>query len=105
MIRVSRISVMRVLAISLSLTASTCFLADLARAGDDDGVQGYSMKLKNKTFTTNEDLSGSGLIATGVTPAKNEPVVPQFTIQTNSATKTNFAFFANVRAWLRWFIW
>jgi hypothetical protein len=35
---------------------------DVARAGDDDGVQGYSMKLKTRNFTGDEaGPTGSGL--------------------------------------------
>lgn len=64
----------------IAVTVSTALLDRVAYAGDPDGVQGYSMRLKNKDFTSNEGAGsgGSGLVVSIPPSQKTGLQEPQF---------------------------
>lgn len=68
-------------ALLVVLMSSSLLDGHIAYAGDADGVQGYSMKLKNKDFTTNDGAGPgvSGLIVGSTTLSKAQPQAPDLT--------------------------
>jgi hypothetical protein len=74
----------------------------IARAGDEDGVNGYSMRLKNKDFTS-ENGSGGGFGVIILDQKKSEPMQPQV-VNGRSQLPERFSFTYLVRSWI-WRTW
>jgi len=104
MIRESRLYVSRLLcAVALATLLFLVALPSLARAGDDDGVQGYSMKLKNK-ITTYEGPGGNGLVLSDDTAEHGVGMPQVWQTEVTVATRIWLAIFAEPRTWSLWFI-
>jgi hypothetical protein len=80
-------------------------LPNVVRAGDDDGVQGYSIRLKNKSFTSNDGLGDSGLAVSGSNADKSGVTTPTFAqAEVMMTRRLGLAFFSESRVWFLWFI-
>src|SRR5678815_1735887 len=98
MIREKRIAGVRIHAVGLAVCLALVFGSVNAYAGDGDGIFGYSMKLKNKDFTT-DDGNGSNLVVGAA--QKKTPGVPQLA---NSVAQprenVSLWVFGQVRVWI-----
>lgn len=94
MIRESRTFRVSFFILLIAVVISSALLDGVAYAGDADGVQGYSMRLKNKDFTNNEGSGsgGSGLVA--AIPPSSKTGVPEPQLAVSSWLPMRMSVFA-----------
>jgi hypothetical protein len=102
MIRESRTFRVSFFILLIAVVVSSALLDGVAYAGDADGVQGYSMRLKNKDFTNNEGggSGGSGLVV--AIPPSSKPGLQEPQLAGSSWLPTRLSVFAQLE--LGW-IW
>ena len=54
-----------------------CSVVDVARAGDGDGITGYSMRLKNKSLDGSDSSGGSQLGLTPDAKTAHPPIIQE----------------------------
>jgi hypothetical protein len=75
-------------------------IVDIARAGDTEGVTGYSMRLKNKTFDGSDSSTGQSLVLPLGTKAAELPVI-QETYRSDRQVRAQLTFLFYVHLLLR----
>lgn len=97
MIRANSIAGVRIHALGLAIGLAVLCVGVNAQAGDGDGIFGYSMRLKNKDFTT-EGGTGSNLVVEA--EQKKTAIVPQLTfVVSEPRANVSVAVLGQIYAW------